>query len=67
MVVKAAEKLAGFGPAVAWALFPVAFILVAIVGVFAHRRLELPLTDLARRVIAPLGPRPRPTIAGGAW
>ncbi|THD82659.1 MAG: acyltransferase [Phenylobacterium sp.] len=67
VVVKAAERLAGFGPAVAWALFPAAFILVAIVGVFAHRRLELPLTDLARRCIAPLGPRPRPTIAGGAW
>jgi peptidoglycan/LPS O-acetylase OafA/YrhL len=67
VVVKAAEKLSVLGPAAAWALLPAAFILVAIVGVLAHRRLELPLTDLARRAIAPLGPRPRPTIAGGAW
>jgi peptidoglycan/LPS O-acetylase OafA/YrhL len=67
VVVKAAEKLAFLGPVAAWALLPVAFILVAIVGVLVHRRLELPLTDLARRAIAPLGPRPRPTIAGGAW
>lgn len=67
VVVKAAEKLAGLGPLVAWAFFPVAFVLVAIVGVLVHRRLELPLTDLARRLIVPLGPRPRPTVAGGAW
>ena len=67
VVTKAAERLAGFGPWVAWILAPVAFLLVAMVGVLAHRRLELPLTDLARRWIAPLGARPRPTIAGGAW
>jgi peptidoglycan/LPS O-acetylase OafA/YrhL len=67
VVVKAAEKLIVLGPAVAWVLFPVAFVLVAIVGVIVHRKVELPLTDLARRAIAPLGPRPRPTIAGGAW
>jgi len=67
VVTKAAEKLAGFGPVAMWALVPVVFLLVAMVGVFVHRRVELPLTDLARRWIAPLGPRPRPTIAGGAW
>ncbi|MDB5443952.1 MAG: acyltransferase [Phenylobacterium sp.] len=67
VVTKAAERLAGFGPLLMWALVPVAFLLVAMVGVLVHRRLELPLTELARRCIAPLGPRPRPTIAGGAW
>jgi exopolysaccharide production protein ExoZ len=67
VVVKAAEKLAGLGPLVAWALLPAAFVLVAILGVIVHRRVELPLTDLARRWIAPLGPRPRRTLAGGAW
>lgn len=67
VVVKAAEKLSPLGPPVAWALFPVAFILVAMVGVLVHRKVELPLTDLARRLIVPMGPRPRPTIAGGAW
>lgn len=67
VVTKAAERLAFLGPAAMWALVPVAFGLVALVGVLAHRRLELPLTDLARRCIAPLGPRPRPTVAGGAW
>ncbi|MFC3069746.1 acyltransferase family protein [Phenylobacterium soli] len=67
VVSKAGERLAGLGPAMAWALIPVAFVLVAMVGVFAHRRIELPLTELARRWLAPLGPRPRPTIAGGAW
>ena len=67
VVVKAAERLAFLGPLAMWALFPVAFVLVAIVGVLAHRKLELPLTDLARRIIVPLGPKPRPTVAGGAW
>jgi len=67
VVTKAAERLAGFGPLVMWALAPVAFLLVAMVGVFVHRRIELPLTELARKVIAPMGPKPRPTIAGGAW
>jgi len=67
IVTKAGEKLAFLGPAALWALVPVAFLLVAIVGVIVHRRLELPLTELARRCIAPLGPRPRPTVAGGAW
>lgn len=67
VVTKAAERLAGAGPWVAWALLPVAFLLVAMAGVIAHRRLELPLTELARRWIAPLGPRTRRTIAGGAW
>lgn len=67
VVTKAAERLAGAGPWVAWALAPAAFLLVAMVGMLTHRRIELPLTELARRWIAPLGPRPRPTIAGGAW
>jgi exopolysaccharide production protein ExoZ len=67
VVTKAAERLAGLGPLAMWALVPVVFLLVALVGVFVHRRVELPLTELARRCIAPLGPRPRPTIAGGAW
>jgi len=67
LVTKAAEKLTGLGPLAIWALVPVAFLLVAMVGVFVHRRVELPLTELARRCIAPLGPRPRPTVAGGAW
>jgi peptidoglycan/LPS O-acetylase OafA/YrhL len=67
VVTKAAERLAGFGPVLMWALAPVALVLVAIVGVFVHRRVELPLTELARKVIAPLGAKPRPTIAGGAW
>lgn len=67
VVTKAAEKLVGFGPVLMWALVPVVFLLVAIVGIFTHRRIELPLTELARRCIAPLGPRPRPTVAGGAW
>jgi len=67
VVTKAAERLVGFGPVLMWALVPVVFVLVAIVGVLAHRRLELPLTELARKCIAPLGPRPRPTVAGGAW
>lgn len=67
VVTKAAERLTGFGPLMMWALVPVAFLLVAIVGVFVHRRVELPLTELARKVIAPMGPKPRPTIAGGVW
>jgi peptidoglycan/LPS O-acetylase OafA/YrhL len=67
VVTKAAERLVGFGPILMWALAPVAFLLVAMVGVFVHRRVELPLTEFARKVIAPLGPKPRPTIAGGAW
>lgn len=67
LVTKAAEKLAFLGPAAMWGFAAVAFVLVAIVGVVAHRRLELPLTELARRCIAPLGPKPRPTLAGGAW
>jgi peptidoglycan/LPS O-acetylase OafA/YrhL len=67
VVTKAAERLAGFGTILMWALAPVAFLLVAMVGVFVHRRVELPLTELARKVIAPMGPKPRPTIAGGAW
>lgn len=51
VVVKAAERLHA-GPMLAAALAPVAFVLVAIVGVAAHRRIELPLTELARRLLA---------------
>jgi exopolysaccharide production protein ExoZ len=54
-VVKIAERLDA-GPAPALALFPIAFLLVAFVGVAAHRRVELPLTGLARRALS--GPRP---------
>jgi peptidoglycan/LPS O-acetylase OafA/YrhL len=67
VVSKAAERLAGFGPLMMLTLALVAFVLVAMVGVLIHRRVELPLTELARRVIAPMGPKPRRTIAGGAW
>jgi exopolysaccharide production protein ExoZ len=66
-VTKAAERLVPLGPAAVWALVPATFVLVAIVGVVVHRRVELPLTELSRRWIAPLGPKPRPTVAGGAW
>jgi len=52
VVVKAAEHLHA-GPALAIALVPVAFGLVAIVGVAAHLRIELPLTELSRRLMAP--------------
>ena len=62
-VVKAAERLAGFGPLVMLALVPVAFLLVALVGVLAHRRLELPLTELARRCFAPLRTPRQPSVA----
>ena len=67
LVTKLAERLAGLGPVAMWALVPVIFVVVAMVGILTHKRLELPLTELTRRWIAPLGPRPRPTVAGGAW
>jgi peptidoglycan/LPS O-acetylase OafA/YrhL len=67
VVTNAAVRLAGLGPLAMWALALVALVLVAMVGVFVHRRVELPLTELARKVIAPMGPKPRRTIAGGAW
>lgn len=61
-VVMAAERLHA-GPALAPAFAALAFLLVALVGVLAHRRLELPLTELARRCLAPLQ-RPRaPSVA----
>jgi exopolysaccharide production protein ExoZ len=63
VVVKAADRLAGYGPAAMLALFPVAFLLVAVVGILAHRRLELPLTELARRCIAPMRAPRQPSIA----
>ena len=50
-VVKAAERLDA-GPALALAAFPIAFLLVAVVGVAAHKRIELPLTGLARRALS---------------
>ena len=52
LVVKAAEWLDA-GPVLALAAFPLALLLVTVVGVAAHRRLELPLTGLARRALAP--------------
>ena len=61
-VVKAAERLHA-GPALALALAPLAFLLVAIVGVIAHRGLELPLTELARRCLAPLRTPRQPSVA----
>jgi len=60
-VSKVAERL-DLGPALALAAFPVAFALVAVVGVAAHKRLELPLTGVARRMLAP--PRPQAAAAG---
>lgn len=51
-VVKAAERLHA-GPALAVALAPLAFLLVAMAGIAAHRGLELPLTEVARRCLAP--------------
>jgi peptidoglycan/LPS O-acetylase OafA/YrhL len=51
LATKAAERL-GLGPAAALAAIPAAFLLVAVVGVAAHKRLELPLTGLARRALA---------------
>ena len=65
-VVKAAQLLHA-GPALALALFPIAFLLVAAVGVAAHRRIELPLTERARRwLVPPRAPRPAtaPPISG---
>jgi exopolysaccharide production protein ExoZ len=66
VVVKAAERLAGLGPLAMWALFPVAFLLVAVVGVLAHRTLELPLTELARRCFAPARAPRRESMASRA-
>jgi peptidoglycan/LPS O-acetylase OafA/YrhL len=61
VVVKTAERLHA-GPALAWAGVPAAFLLAAVVGVLVHRRVELPLTERARRVLVP--PRaPRPAVA----
>jgi exopolysaccharide production protein ExoZ len=51
-VIKTLQHLHA-GPALAWAGFPVAFVFVTIVGVSAHRAVELPLTELARRCFAP--------------
>jgi peptidoglycan/LPS O-acetylase OafA/YrhL len=47
-------------PALALAGFPMAFALVALVSILAHRRLELPLTELARRALASNHAPPRP-------
>jgi exopolysaccharide production protein ExoZ len=62
LVVKLAERLHA-GPGLAAALFLVAFALVVVVGVAAHRRLELPLTELARRCFAPLRTPRQPSVA----
>jgi exopolysaccharide production protein ExoZ len=61
-VVKAAARLHA-GPVLAVALFPVAFLLVVAVGILAHRRLELPLTELGRRCFAPLRTPREPRVA----
>jgi peptidoglycan/LPS O-acetylase OafA/YrhL len=65
-VVKAAEHMAGLDHAAMLACFPLAFVLVAVVGVAAHRRLELLLAEVARRCFAPVRPdrRPSPSRAG---
>jgi exopolysaccharide production protein ExoZ len=63
VVVKAAERLAHLGPIAMLAMFPVAFLLVAIVGVQVHRRVELPLTEVARRCFAPLRTPRQPSVA----
>jgi exopolysaccharide production protein ExoZ len=64
-VVVMLAKKAHAGPALALAGFPLAFLLVAVVGVAAHRRLELPLTERARRWLAPPRPAaPRPAVSG---
>ena len=51
-VVKLFEHLHA-GPQLAWAGFPLAFALVALAGVAVHLRIELPLTEVARRCFAP--------------
>jgi len=63
LVTKAAERLAGLGPGAMLALVPVAFLLVVLVAVLVHRRLELPLTELARRCFAPLRTSRQPSVA----
>jgi len=62
LVVMAAQKLHA-GPVLAMTLFPAAFLLVAAAGIATHRRLELPLTALARRGLAQLG-KAAPALAG---
>jgi exopolysaccharide production protein ExoZ len=61
-VVKLFERLDVQG-ALAWAGVPLAFLLVALVGVAAHLRIELPLTELSRRWLAPARPRRPQTVA----
>ena len=66
IVVKVAEHLHA-GPALAYALAPVAFAMAAVVGVVAHRRIELPLTERTRRLLAPSHKaRPAPTARAEA-
>lgn len=50
------------GPELAWAGFPVAFVLAGGVGVVVHRRVELPLTEVARRCFAPAHAPRRPAV-----
>jgi exopolysaccharide production protein ExoZ len=54
MDLQGARALAGF---------PLAFLLVALVGVAAHLRIELPLTELSRGWLAPKRARRRPSLA----
>lgn len=60
VVVKLAERLDA-RPVLALALIPVALLLAALAGVAVHLRVELPLTERARRWLAPArAPRPAP-------
>jgi exopolysaccharide production protein ExoZ len=67
LVVKLALHFQGLGPIVPIAAVPATFILVVIVGVAAHFKLELPLTDLARRMLIPSRKETASVIPGGAW
>jgi exopolysaccharide production protein ExoZ len=62
VVVKLFERLDAQG-ALALAGFPLAFLLVALVGVAAHLRIELPLTELTRRWLSPVRTRRQPSVA----
>jgi peptidoglycan/LPS O-acetylase OafA/YrhL len=65
-VIKAAERLS-LGPALSVALIPATFVVVGVVGVMTHRALELPLTKLARRALAPARSRDRISDAARSW
>ena len=50
-IVLVAERFARLGPAFLFLLVPLAFILIAVVGVVVHKTVELPLTNFARRLL----------------